>query len=192
MEKPVSVKAQKHNSDFAKFIAQYAYLQRNFSLGFARKMSYSFAGGEWSANFLDNAIRVVCQYDMQIALNRQESIKQINMDIYHAEQEEALAREALNNLEASIEQVEGKRSMLNKIDKAKQPEMYATEQRKLAEMESYIGHYDGFITQYKDTIQNCEQRVKDAKESLKALPTARESQVWEFDIVELAKIAEWN
>jgi molecular chaperone GrpE (heat shock protein) len=111
-------------------------------------------------------------------------------EIGMAEKEEALTRDALSKLEASVKQVEGKRSLLQKIDKAKQPEMYDIEQKKYVELESFLGDYLPFLEQYTAAIESCQQRVKDAKESLKVLPVIRESQEWEFTVEELSKITQ--
>jgi hypothetical protein len=190
MEKPVPVKTSKAGSAFALFYAQYVYLQRFHSLGFAYKSSFTLEEGSWTANFIDNKVIVRCQYDINLAMTRQDLAMKFQREIGMAEKEEALTRDALSKLEASVKQVEGKRSLLQKIDKAKQPEMYDIEQKKLAELESFLGDYQPFLEQYTNAIESCQQRVKDAKESLKVLPVIRESQEWEFTVEELSKITQ--
>jgi flagellar biosynthesis chaperone FliJ len=190
MEKPVPVKTSKVGSAFALFFAQYVYLQRHFALGFAYKSSFTIEDGMWAANVTNDKIIVQCQYDFELSMNRQSMHLGFLKEIANAERDEAFTRDALSKLEASVKQVDGKRSLLQKIDKAKQPEMYAIEEKKLVELEQALGAYQPFITEYNNIINSCQQRVKDAKESLKNLPVIRESQEWEFTFEELSKITQ--
>ena len=189
MEKPVPV-TKKSVPEFAKFFAQYIYLQRYHALGFAFKSSFRLGDGDYTANLHEDKIVIRCQYDVSVGMVRQDTVKRLHQELAQLERQEAHTRDALSKLEASIKQVDGKRSMLAKIDKEKQPEMYATESKKLVELESFLGDYQPFLDEYNATIQRCQLEVEEVKKAFENLPVLRDSQEWTFTIDEIAKIAQ--
>ena len=192
MEKSLPVKPAKaparQTSPFALFIAQYAYLQRFHATGFVVRSSHTIADCDWSVNIGEDVITVTSRPDVSLAQVRSEQWSKLNAEIGRNEVEAKNVRDALKKLQTSIEQVEGKRSLLSKIDEAKQPDIYAAEKKKLDELESFLGDYQPFLDQYNALIESCEQKIKQAKDSLDALPTIRESQTYEFPLSEIAEV----
>ena len=192
MEKPVQLNTAKtpvkQTSPFALFLAQYAYLQRFHATGFVVRSSITIADCDWSVIIGEDVITVNYRPDVSLAQVRSDQWSKLNAEIGRNEIEAKNVREALGKLETSIEQVEGKRSLLSKIDEAKQPDIYAAEKKKLEELESYLGDYQPFLNQYNALIESCEQNIKQAKDSLNVLPTIRESQTYEFPLSEIEKI----
>ena len=192
MEKSLPVKTVKalarQTSPFALFIAQYAYLQRFHATGFVVRSSLTIADCDWSVNIGEDVITVTSRPDVSLAQVRSEQWSKLNAEIGRNEVEAKNVRDALKKLQTSIEQVEGKRSLLSKIDEAKQPDIYAAEKKKLDELESFLGDYQPFLDQYNALIESCEQKIKQAKDSLDALPTIRESQTYEFPLSEIAEV----
>ncbi len=192
MEKSVSVKTAKaparQTSPFALFLAQYAYLQRFHATGFVNRSSITIADCDWSVNIGEDIITVTSRPDVSLAQVRSEQWSKLTTEIGRNEVEAENVRDALKKLQTSIEQVEGKRSLLSKIDEAKQPDIYAAEKKKLDELESFLGDYQPFLDQYNALIESCEQKIKQAKDSLDALPTIRESQTYEFPLSEIAEV----
>lgn len=192
MEKPVQLKSAKtpvkQNSPFALFLAQYAYLQRFHATGFVVRSSINIADCDWSVNIEEDKITVQYRPDISLSQVRSEQWSKINKEIGWLEIQASQVKDALNKLETSIEQVEGKRSLLSKIDEAKQPDVYGAEKKKLEELEASLGNYQPFLEQYKAQIEGFEQNIKEAKESLNVLPTIRESQTYEFPLSEIAEI----
>lgn len=192
MEKSVSVKTAKaparQTSPFALFLAQYAYLQRFHATGFVVRSSITIADCDWSVVIGDDIITVTSRPDVSLAQVRSEQWLKLTTEIGRNEVEAENVRDALKKLETSIEQVEGKRSLLSKIDEAKQPDVYGAEKKKLEELEASLGNYQPFLEQYKAQIEGFEQNIKEAKESLNVLPTIRESQIYEFPLSEIAEI----
>jgi hypothetical protein len=185
MEKPVQLNTAKtpvkQTSPFALFLAQYAYLQRFHATGFVVRSSITIADCDWSVIIGEDVITVNYRPDVSLAQVRSDQWSKLNAEIGRNEVEAKNVREALGKLETSIEQVEGKRSLLSKIDEAKQPDIYAAEKKKLED-------YQPFLNQYNALIESCEQNIKQAKDSLNVLPTIRESQTYEFPLSEIAKI----
>ena len=192
MEKSLPVKTAKaparQTSPFALFLAQYAYLQRFHATGFVVRSSLTIADCDWSVNIGEDVITVTSRPDVSLAQVRSEQWSKLNAEIGRNEVEAENVRDALKKLQTSIEQVEGKRSLLSKIDEAKQPDIYAAEKKKLNELESFLGDYQPFLDQYNALIESCEQKIKYAKDSLDALPTIRESQTYEFPLSEIAEV----
>ena len=192
MEKSLPVKTAKaparQTSPFALFLAQYAYLQRFHATGFVVRSSITIADCDWSVNIGEDVITVNYRPDVSLAQVRSEQWSKLNAEIGRNEVEAENVRDALKKLQTSIEQVEGKRSLLSKIDEAKQPDIYAAEKKKLDELESFLGDYQPFLDQYNALIESCEQKIKYAKDSLDALPTIRESQTYEFPLSEIAEV----
>lgn len=192
MEKSVQLKSAKtlvkQNSPFALFLAQYAYLQRFHATGFVVRSSINIADCDWSVNIEEDKITVQYRPDISLSQVRSEQWSKINKEIGWLEIQASQVKDALNKLETSIEQVEGKRSLLSKIDEAKQPDVYGAEKKKLEELEASLGNYQPFLEQYKAQIEGFEQSIKEAKESLNVLPTIRESQTYEFSLSEIAEI----
>ena len=192
MEKSLPVKPAKalarQTSPFALFIAQYAYLQRFHATGFVVRSSLTIADCDWSVNIGEDVITVNYRPDVSLAQVRSEQWSKLTTEIARNEVEAENVRDALKKLQTSIEQVEGKRSLLSKIDEAKQPDIYAAEKKKLDELESFLGDYQPFLDQYNALIESCEQKIKYAKDSLDALPTIRESQTYEFPLSEIAEV----
>ncbi len=192
MEKSLPVKTAKaparQTSPFALFLAQYAYLQRFHATGFVVRSSLTIADCDWSVNIGEDVITVNYRPDVSLAQVRSEQWSKLNAEIGRNEVEAENVRDALKKLQTSIEQVEGKRSLLSKIDEAKQPDIYAAEKKKLNELESFLGDYQPFLDQYNALIESCEQKIKYAKDSLDALPTIRESQTYEFPLSEIAEV----
>ena len=192
MEKSLPVKTAKaparQTSPFALFIAQYAYLQRFHATGFVVRSSITIADCDWSVIIGEDIITVTSRPDVSLAQVRSEQWSKLTAEIGRNEVEAENVRDALKKLQTSIEQVEGKRSLLSKIDEAKQPDIYAAEKKKLNELESFLGDYQPFLDQYNALIESCEQKIKYAKDSLDALPTIRESQTYEFPLSEIAEV----
>ena len=192
MEKSLPVKTAKaparQTSPFALFLAQYAYLQRFHATGFVVRSSLTIADCDWSVNIGEDSITVTSRPDVSLAQVRSEQWSKLTAEIGRNEVEAENVRDALKKLQTSIEQVEGKRSLLSKIDEAKQPDIYAAEKKKLNELESFLGDYQPFLDQYNALIESCEQKIKYAKDSLDALPTIRESQTYEFPLSEIAEV----
>ena len=192
MEKSLPVKTAKaparQTSPFALFLAQYAYLQRFHATGFVVRSSITIADCDWSVNIGEDVITVNYRPDVSLAQVRSEQWSKLTAEIGRNEVEAENVRDALKKLQTSIEQVEGKRSLLSKIDEAKQPDIYAAEKKKLDELESFLGDYQPFLDQYNALIESCEQKIKYAKDSLDALPTIRESQTYEFPLSEIAEV----
>jgi chromosome segregation ATPase len=192
MEKSLPVKTAKaparQTSPFALFLAQYAYLQRFHATGFVVRSSLTIADCDWSVNIGEDVITVNYRPDVSLSQVRSEQWSKLNAEIGRNEVEAENVRDALKKLQTSIEQVEGKRSLLSKIDEAKQPDIYAAEKKKLNELESFLGDYQPFLDQYNALIESCEQKIKYAKDSLDALPTIRESQTYEFPLSEIAEV----
>ena len=192
MEKSLPVKTAKaparQTSPFALFIAQYAYLQRFHATGFVVRSSITIADCDWSVIIGEDIITVTSRPDVSLAQVRSEQWSKLTAEIGRNEVEAENVRDALKKLQTSIEQVEGKRSLLSKIDEAKQPDIYAAEKKKLDELESFLGDYQPFLDQYNALIESCEQKIKYAKDSLDALPTIRESQTYEFPLSEIAEV----
>ena len=192
MEKSLPVKTAKaparQTSPFALFLAQYAYLQRFHATGFVVRSSLTIADCDWSVNIGEDSITVTSRPDVSLAQVRSEQWSKLTAEIGRNEVEAENVRDALKKLQTSIEQVEGKRSLLSKIDEAKQPDIYAAEKKKLDELESFLGDYQPFLDQYNALIESCEQKIKYAKDSLDALPTIRESQTYEFPLSEIAEV----
>jgi chromosome segregation ATPase len=192
MEKSLPVKTAKaparQTSPFALFIAQYAYLQRFHATGFVVRSSITIADCDWSVIIGEDSITVNYRPDVSLSQVRSEQWSKLNAEIGRNEVEAENVRDALKKLQTSIEQVEGKRSLLSKIDEAKQPDIYAAEKKKLNELESFLGDYQPFLDQYNALIESCEQKIKYAKDSLDALPTIRESQTYEFPLSEIAEV----
>lgn len=192
MEKSVSVKTAKaparQTSPFALFLAQYAYLQRFHATGFVVRSSITIADCDWSVVIGEDSITVTSRPDVSLAQVRSEQWSKLTTEIGRNKVEAENVRDALKKLQTSIEQVEGKRSLLSKIDEAKQPDIYAAEKKKLDELESFLGDYQPFLDQYNALIESCEQKIKQAKDSLDALPTIRESQTYEFPLSEIAEV----
>lgn len=192
MEKSVQLKSAKtpvkQSSPFALFLAQYAYLQRFHATGFVVRSSINIADCDWSVNIEEDKITVQYRPDISLSQVRSEQWSKINKEIGWLEIQASQVKDALNKLETSIEQVEGKRSLLSKIDEAKQPDVYGAEKKKLEELEASLGNYQPFLEQYKAQIEGFEQSIKEAKESLNVLPTIRESQTYEFSLSEIAEI----
>lgn len=192
MEKSLPVKTAKaparQTSPFALFLAQYAYLQRFHATGFVVRSSITIADCDWSVIIGEDSITINYRPDVSLAQVRSEQWSKLTTEIARNEVEAENVRDALKKLETSIEQVEGKRSLLSKIDEAKQPDIYAAEKKKLDELESFLGDYQPFLDQYNALIESCEQKIKYAKDSLDALPTIRESQTYEFPLSEIAEV----
>jgi len=192
MEKSLPVKTAKaparQTSPFALFLAQYAYLQRFHATGFVVRSSLTIADCDWSVNIGEDVITVNYRPDVSLSQVRSEQWSKLNAEIGRNEVEAENVRDALKKLQTSIEQVEGKRSLLSKIDEAKQPDIYAAEKKKLNELESFLCDYQPFLDQYNALIESCEQKIKYAKDSLDALPTIRESQTYEFPLSEIAEV----
>ena len=192
MEKSLPVKTAKalarQTSPFALFLAQYAYLQRFHATGFVVRSSITIADCDWSVIIGEDSITVTSRPDVSLSQVRSEQWSKLNAEIGRNEVEAENVRDALKKLQTSIEQVEGKRSLLSKIGEAKQPDIYAAEKKKLNELESFLGDYQPFLDQYNALIESCEQKIKYAKDSLDALPTIRESQTYEFPLSEIAEV----
>jgi hypothetical protein len=194
MEKPVSVKPSptkaKPLSSFALFMAQYAYLQRYHATGFIKRSQLGIDDCEWSVDIIEetSTVLVKCRLDVSLAQMRAEKWSEVSRLIAKEELEASYVQETLDKLHASIQQVEGKRSLISKIDKAKQPEAYQIELEKLKELETFLGDPQPFLDQYNGLLDSCKQRVAEHKKTLENLPTIRESQEWEFPFSEIEKV----
>ena len=194
MDKSLPVKPAKaparQTSPVALFAAQYEFLRRFHSTGFITRQSIYLGDNEWSVDMDDKNIYVMVKYDLVMAQSRASEWSRIGAEMAFQEREAGYVRDTLAKLESSIKAVEGKRSLISKIDQAKQPDIYAAEVRELGKLESALGDYQPFLDNYKALLEECERKVKEYKDSLDALPTIREPESFVFSIEEIAKIVQ--
>lgn len=174
----------------ALFLAQYEYLRQFGRIGLSPKPSVLILDTEYQTSVKDGVITIFAKKDISKTQVRASEWTRLSKEIADNELRIQNVEATLNDLYASVMQVDGKRSLLEKIDKEAQPELYDAMFNELVVLEDALGDYKPFEEQYESLIEECKSKIKDAKKSLKSLPPSRESQTFEFLISDFQNIVD--
>lgn len=194
MEESVQVKktepVQEPVSAIALFLAQYEYLRKYIRIGLQAKPFVFILDTEYQTSEKNGVITVFAKKDISKSQMRATEWIRLSKEIADNESRIENVQATLDDLNASVKQVEGKRSLLEKIDKEAQPELYDAMLNELIVLEDALGDYEPFKEQYNSLIKECKSKIKDAEKSLKSLPPTRESQVFEFLVSDFQNIVD--
>lgn len=194
MEESVQVKktepVQEPVSAIALFLAQYEYLRKYVRIGLQAKPFVFILDTEYQTSEKNGVITVFAKKDISKSQMRATEWIRLSKEIADNESRIENVQATLDDLNASVKQVEGKRSLLEKIDKEAQPELYDAMFNELVILEDALGDYEPFKEQYNSLIKECKSKIKDAEKSLKSLPPTRESQVFEFLVSDFKNIVD--
>ena len=194
MEESVQVKktepVQEPVSAIALFLAQYEYLRKYIRIGLQAKPFVFILDTEYQTSEKNGVITVFAKKDISKSQMRATEWIRLSKEIADNESRIENVQATLDDLNASVKQVEGKRSLLEKIDKEAQPELYDAMFNELVVLEDALGDYEPFKEQYNSLIKECQSKIKDAEKSLKSLPTLRESETFEFPVSDFKNIVD--
>lgn len=194
MEESVQVKktepVQEPISAIALFLAQYEYLRKYIRIGLQAKPFVFILDTEYQTSEKNGVITVFAKKDISKSQMRATEWIRLSKEIADNESRIENVQATLDDLNASVKQVEGKRSLLEKIDKEAQPELYDAMFNELVVLEDALGDYEPFKEQYNSLIKECKSKIKDAEKSLKSLPPSRESETFEFLVSDFKNIVD--
>ncbi len=194
MEESVQVKktepVQEPVSAIALFLAQYEYLRKYIRIGLQAKPFVFILDTEYQTSEKNGVITVFAKKDISKSQMRATEWIRLSKEIADNESRIENVQATLDDLNASVKQVEGKRSLLEKIDKEAQPELYDAMFNELVVLEDALGDYEPFKEQYNSFIKECKSKIKDAEKSLKSLPPSRESETFEFPVSDFKNIVD--
>lgn len=194
MEESVQVKktepVQEPVSAIALFLAQYEYLRKYIRIGLQAKPFVFILDTEYQTSEKNGVITVFAKKDISKSQMRATEWIRLSKEIADNESRIENVQATLDDLNASVKQVEGKRSLLEKIDKEAQPELYDAMFNELVVLEDALGDYEPFKEQYNSLIKECKSKIKDAEKSLKSLPLSRESETFEFLVSDFKNIVD--
>jgi chromosome segregation ATPase len=194
MEESVQVKktepVQEPVSAIALFLAQYEYLRKYIRIGLQAKPFVFILDTEYQTSEKNGVITVFAKKDISKSQMRATEWIRLSKEIADNESRIENVQATLDDLNASVKQVEGKRSLLEKIDKEAQPELYDAMFNELVVLEDALGDYEPFKEQYNSLIKECKSKIKDAEKSLKSLPPSRESETFEFLVSDFKNIVD--
>ena len=126
MEESVQVKktepVQEPVSAIALFLAQYEYLRKYIRIGLQAKPFVFILDTEYQTSERNGVITVFAKKDISKSQMRATEWIRLSKEIADNESRIENVQATLDDLNASVKQVEGKRSLLEKIDKEAQPE----------------------------------------------------------------------
>lgn len=192
MAKSVQLKEEVRPHPFAQWLALYHYYRRVKNLGLRPMGSLMFENCEWQVEISpqDDFITIgmfPSQSESVIgAMEGQRLAKAIQ------EQENIIAsvQSAYNQLQASVDMVNGKREFLEKIDKEEQPDFYIQVEKELNDMVQKLGAYEPFRKQYEEHIESAKEKIKQYKVESDNLPKVKEVARWSWTFDELKFLAE--
>jgi hypothetical protein len=185
MEKPIKLEKPPH--PFAVFLANCYYFQKYERFGNIHRASRLWRNAEWQTEVSeDGETLTVSRYPSSAEqwIIREESQK-IQAEIDKAKAIKSGVQDANDRLVASVELVNGKRALLEKLNAETEPDMFKQLSEELADMEKQLGLYQPFLDEYKETIENCDAIIEENEVLMDKLPKTKKQQRWEFKISEL-------
>jgi L-rhamnose mutarotase len=185
MEKPTKLENLPH--PFAVFLANCYYFQKFERFGNIHRSSRLWRNAEWQTEISeDGETLTVSRYPSSAEqwIIREESQK-YQVEIDKAKAIQSGVQDANDRLVASVELVNGKRALLEKLNAETEPDMFKQLSEELADMEKQLGAYQPFLDEYKETIEKCIATIEENEALIRKLPKTKKQQRWEFKISEI-------